>query len=125
MTKILIEIDTDTQRVVPAIPTDEIYTAACDALSILFMSERFDAMYAAMLAAAPQHEPVDVWQPVDDLRRDVERLDWLLDHSDATICSDGAYGPHHVWFRYSNRITDEAKTKRAAIDLAMSQGEQK
>lgn len=55
------------------------------------------------------------------LREDAERLDWLLNHHDATICSGGAHGPFNVWFRYSNRVTEEAKTPRSAIDAARSQ----
>mgnify|MGYP000382589960 CR=1 FL=1 len=54
-------------------------------------------------------------------RKDAERLDWLLSQSDATICSDGVYGPFHIWFRYSNRTTDDAPTARAAIDAAIEQ----
>lgn len=50
---------------------------------------------------------------------DAERLDWMLKHPDATICSGGPHGPYHIWFRYSNRTTDEQSTARAAIDAAM------
>lgn len=53
--------------------------------------------------------------------RDAERLDWMLKHTDATICSGGPYGPYHIWFRYSNRKTDEQPTARAAIDAAMGE----
>lgn len=57
--------------------------------------------------------------PPDDVVRDAERLDWLLKNPDVTVCSDGAYGPFHVWFRYSNRTTEPKNTARAAIDAAM------
>lgn len=59
--------------------------------------------------------------PPADVVRDAERLDWLLINPDATVCSDGAYGPFHVWFRYSNRTTKPANTARAAIDAAMKE----
>jgi hypothetical protein len=50
---------------------------------------------------------------------DAARLDWLLKNNDAVIINDGAYGPYHVWFRYSNRVTEKCKTGREAIDRAM------
>ena len=58
---------------------------------------------------------------IEAAQKDAERLDWILAHSDATVCSDGVYGPFHIWFRYSNRTTDEALTARAAIDSAIEQ----
>ena len=74
MTKILIEIDTDTHRVVPVKPTDEMLCAAMDAEDAKPLSDwgkvvqiTYEETYAAMLAAAPQPEPVDA-----DLRRDAE-----------------------------------------------------
>ncbi|MDE2442637.1 MAG: hypothetical protein KGP14_16610 [Betaproteobacteria bacterium] len=70
-----------------------------------------DAAIAGATNSAPQ---------VDDIALDTERLNWLLDHPDAAICSDGANGPFHIWFRYSNRTTEKAKTARAAIDAALS-----
>lgn len=52
-------------------------------------------------------------------REDAERLQWMIDHPDATIISDGPYGPFHIWFRYSCRIVGEgSKTSRDAIDAA-------
>ena len=55
---------------------------------------------------------------VEALREDAERFEWMLKHSDATVCSEGPYGKFHVWFRYSNRTTDEYNTAREAIDAA-------
>jgi hypothetical protein len=59
-------------------------------------------------------------QPSAEVERDAARLDWLINHADATICNGGPYGPYHVWFRYSGRETDKFKTARAAIDAAIS-----
>lgn len=73
MTKILIEIDTDTQRVVPVEPTVKILCAGRDTPCETTGDDAVDApedyrrVYRAMLAAAPQPEPVDA-----DLRRDAE-----------------------------------------------------
>ena len=64
MTKILIEIDTDTQRVVPVEPTDKMLRVANEKV---LGSGLWREGYKAMLAAAPQPEPVDA-----DLRRDAE-----------------------------------------------------
>jgi hypothetical protein len=51
--------------------------------------------------------------------KDAERLDWMIQHTDAAICSAGPNGPFHIWFRYSNRLTEEYPTARAAIDAAL------
>ena len=66
-------------------------------------------------------EAMSLKAELEAARKDAERLDWLLSQSDATICSDGVYGPFHIWFRYSNRTTDDAPTARAAIDAAIEQ----
>ena len=66
MTKILIEIDTDTQRVVPVEPTQEMIDAMPPVEEIGYWA--MYEMYESAIAAAPQPEPVDV-----DLRRDAER----------------------------------------------------
>jgi len=55
-----------------------------------------------------------------DTGADAEMLDWLIKNQDATVCSDGAYGLYHVWFRYSNRTTEKFKTPREAIRAAMA-----
>ena len=56
----------------------------------------------------------------DEFKADAERFEWMLDHPDATVCSDGSYGPVHIWFRYSNRLVGYgSKTAREAIDAAM------
>lgn len=51
--------------------------------------------------------------------KDADRLDWMIQHTDAAICSAGPNGPFHIWFRYSNRVTEEYPTARAAIDAAL------
>ena len=57
---------------------------------------------------------------IESLRKDAKRFEWLLAHPDATICSDGSYGPVHIWLRYSNRLVGYgSKTAREAIDAAM------
>lgn len=58
---------------------------------------------------------------VEALEKDSKRLDWLLQHNDATVCNGGPYGSYFVLFMYSGRVTEEAKTQREAIDLAMQQ----
>ena len=72
MTKILIEIDTDTQRVVPVEPTSEMFAAANKIDNEMYCGGSQhgaddEQIWNAMLAAAPQPEPVDA-----DLRRDAE-----------------------------------------------------
>ena len=73
MTKILIEIDQELQRVVPDEPTVKMLCAGRDTPCETTGDDAVDApedyrrVYRAMLAAAPQPEPVDV-----DLRRDAE-----------------------------------------------------
>ena len=57
MTKILIEIDTDTQRVVPVEPTEEMVWVAARH----YESEEYTGVrstYRAMIAAAPQPEAI-------------------------------------------------------------------
>lgn len=54
--KILIEIDTDTQRVVPVEPTDKMLRVANEKV---LGSGLWREGYKAMVAAAPQPEPVD------------------------------------------------------------------
>ena len=61
---------------------------------------------------------MDANQELASTKLDAERLDWLLKNADATVVSGGAYGLYHVWFRYSNRVTDEYKSAREAIDAA-------
>ena len=71
--KILIEIDTDTQRVVPVEPTVKMLCAGrdtpCEATGddAVDAPEDYRRVYRTMIAAAPQPEPVDA-----DLRRDAE-----------------------------------------------------
>lgn len=78
---------------------------------------------ARHIAAANPATILQLLDYVESLERDAMRLDWMIKHHDATICADGAYGQFHIWFRYSNRTTSEAKTARAAIDAAMGEEE--
>ena len=115
MTKILIEIDTDTQRVVPVEPTVKILCAGrdtpCEATGddAVDAPEDYRRVYRAMLAAAPQPEPVDI-----DLRRDAERYRWLK-NNDSPI---GIYYNTDFDDCYYIHETDKA------IDAAMAKGEQ-
>ena len=106
MTKILIEIDTDTQRVVPVEPTDKMLRVANEKV---LGSGLWREGYKAMLAAAPQPEPVDA-----DLRRDAERYLFLRDKW--WFCGVGDY---------LVRTALTAEELDSAIDSAISQGEQK
>lgn len=63
-------------------------------------------------------------EELEAVRKDAERLDWLLEHSDATVCSNSVYGSFHVWYRYSGRTADEAPTARGAIDAAIEMWKQ-
>lgn len=83
MTKILIEIDPELQRVVPVEPTQEMIDAMPPVEEIGYW-----AMYESAIAAAPQPEPVDA-----DLRRDADlwrahqkRKQDLIDHGFLKSC---------------------------------------
>ena len=108
--KILIEIDTDTQRVVPVFISEEMHIAA---FKVLLRATGIDGtpqrMLDAICAAAPQPEPVDV-----DLRRDAERYLFLRDKW--WFCGVGDY---------LVRTALTAEELDSAIDAAILQGERK
>lgn len=104
MTKILIEIDTDIQRVVPIEPTQEMIDAMPPVEEIGYW-----AMYESAIAAAPQPEPVDV-----DLRRKYEELLMTVARKFPNESR------HETVLRYIRQM-EEPKT--TAAKLAMAQGE--
>ena len=110
MTKILIEIDTDTQRVVPKTLIDLMHSALIKSTHATAWISRGEALKAySEYIAAPQPEPVDA-----ALRRDAERYLFLRDKW--WFCGVGDY---------LVRTALTAEELDSAIDSAISQGEQK
>ena len=120
MTKILIEIDTDTQRVVPVEPHVKLpelpINVAKGNLGVRYYDGIQMHQYAvkymsSLLAAAPQPEPVDA-----DLRRDAEL--WRAHHKRKQDLIDRGF------LRNPLRAAPQAcLAEIVTIDAAISQGE--
>ena len=112
MTKILIEIDPELQRVVPVESTEEmLWVAARHYDSNEYTGVR--STYKAMLSAAPQPEPVDA-----DLRRDAEL--WRAHQKRKQDLIDRGF------LRNPLRAAPQVCIAEiVTIDAAISQGEQK
>lgn len=115
MTKILIEIDTDTQRVVQSSLFDDAKVIFCSDSEPNTNGDCLDVIewFQASTAAAPQPESVDA-----DLRRDAEL--WRAHQKRKQDLIDRGFLRNPL-----RAAPQDCLAETVTIDAAMSQGEQK
>lgn len=125
--KILVWIDPDTQRVVPVEPTTEMFAAANKVDDEMYCGGSQhgadnEQIWYAMIAAAPQPEPVDV-----DLRRDAELWRSHQKRKQLTVVKDCDDDRYFAYDLSREKIGPQVCIAEiVTIDAAMlSQGEQK